>query len=356
MIKSSLPTGVRSLCKWYEAGNLLLDEAVQRNINQWGIYEKSLLIHSMLAQMPVPQIFLHKFKSDEETYYSCLDGKQRLSNVISFVSNEWALHSGIEDVEIDGDLYEVAGKTFDELDDSVKDAILGYRFSISVIEDCTEEEIEDVFYRLNNGVSLSVIQKCRPAMGTELATWTREITNMDFFTKAVNLTASQLRREADLEVLLQTMLLLDARSEGYDYKAISNAEVMKYCKSIRDSYDAEKRKVIEGIFSYLSDAYVEKEKYLKKSFIPMLAVLAAVAIEEGISVEQFRSFVDYFQSYENEDYSAHCGSGNVKRVNVQGRLNALASDFCEYFKIDEVDINGVSTLDEAESEVDSDED
>ncbi len=36
-------------------------------------------------------------------------------------------------------------------------------------------------------------------MGTELAEWTREITQMDFFEKAIAFTAAQMRRESELE-------------------------------------------------------------------------------------------------------------------------------------------------------------
>lgn len=53
MQKSTLPTGVRTLKKWHEKGSLTFDNPVQRSGSQWNLLQKSLLIHSMLANMPV---------------------------------------------------------------------------------------------------------------------------------------------------------------------------------------------------------------------------------------------------------------------------------------------------------------
>lgn len=76
--------------------------------------------------------------------------------------------------------------------DELQDIITGYRYSIFVIEDATEEEVEDIFYRLNASTPLSPIQKSRSVMGTELARWTREILANDFFSKAIDLTLARL--------------------------------------------------------------------------------------------------------------------------------------------------------------------
>ena len=49
MIRSTLPSGVKTLQKWYANGQLVFDNAIQRSSGQWGILQKSLLIHSILA-------------------------------------------------------------------------------------------------------------------------------------------------------------------------------------------------------------------------------------------------------------------------------------------------------------------
>lgn len=346
MIRSTLPSGVKTLQKWYANGQLVFDNAIQRSSGQWGILQKSLLIHSILAGYPIPPVFLLKYKNDDATIYDCIEGKQRLLNTFSFMSWEYALHGGTPDVELDGEVYEIAGRSFDELSDELKDIISGYRYSISVIEDATEEEVEDIFYRLNSPTPLTQIQRSRSVMGTELARWTRDILDKDFFTKAICLTQAQWRREGDLEVLLQTMLLLDNRSENYEYKAISNIEVLKYCSHIRGRFSPEKHVVIEELFDYLSGAFSDKCKFLKKSAVPMVAVIGKLALENSITPVQYRGFIDSFANTVNEEYEANKGNGNVKRVKTEGRLLAMADDFGQYFNISNLVVIGGS----AESE------
>ena len=86
MQKSNLPQGVKSLMGWVEKGCLTFDNPVQRAGSQWTLLQKSLLIHSMLANYPVPAVYLLKSKDEEKgTIYDCLDAKQRLTSVFDFI-------------------------------------------------------------------------------------------------------------------------------------------------------------------------------------------------------------------------------------------------------------------------------
>ena len=323
MQKSTLPTGVRTLKKWYEKDNLMFDHPVQRSGSQWGLLQKSLLIHSMLAGFPIPPLYLLKSKEGQNTIYDALDGKQRVTSIFDFIEGSYALHGGTPEIELDGVVYDLANLSFEELSEECRDELLGYRFSIFCLEDATDEEVEEIFKRLNNATPLSPIQKCRSELGLELSAWAKEICQRDFFQHAISLTVAQLRREADLEVLLQTMLLLDARHEGYDYKAISTREVTKYCKHIRGNYDDGKRRMMEEIVDYLGETFPEKHKFLKKSNVPMVMVLAKVALEHDVSSEDFKRLLDEVSEMPFPAYTMHTGSGNVKREKTEGRLVAL---------------------------------
>ena len=284
MQKSTIPVGVRTLKKWYDSGSLSFDNPIQRAGSQWSNLSKSLLIHSMVSNFPIPGLYLLKTKDDGtgETLYDCLDGKQRCEAVLQFINNDFSLHGSTPDVELNGETYEIANKSFEELDEDLQDEIGGYRFSIYAIEEATDEEVEEIFARLNNSMPLSPIQKARAIMGSELASWTKELCQCDFFEHSCSFSVAQLRREVPLECLLQTMLLLDARNEGYEYKSISAAEVTRYCRHIRDNFSDEKKSEIEDILGYLSDAFgVEKYKFLKKSQVPMVMVLAQCAISKS---------------------------------------------------------------------------
>lgn len=323
MQKSTLPTGVRTLKKWYERDNLTFDNPVQRSGSQWSLLQRSLLIHSMLSGYPIPPLYLLKSKEGQDTIYDALDGKQRVTSIFDFMEGGYALHGGTPEAELDGTVYDLANMTFEDLSEECRDEILGYRFSIFCLEDATDEEVEEIFKRLNNATPLSPIQKCHSELGLGLSAWAKEVCQRDFFQHAISLTVAQLRREADLEVLLQTMLLLDARHEGYDYKAISTREVTKYCRHIRGKYDESKRKMMEEIVDYLGEAFPEKHKFLKKSNVPMVMVLSKIALEHGVPTEEFRGLLDEVSEMPFPAYTLHTGSGNVKREKTEGRLVAL---------------------------------
>ena len=112
-----------------------------------------------------------------KTYsYSVLDGKQRMTTVFSFINGEFSLSENIPDVEIEGELYEIAGKYFEDLDEDVQQEILRFKFNIQSFEDVTNETIEDIFFRLNNSTPLTKPQKSRPLMGVDNSIFVNEIT------------------------------------------------------------------------------------------------------------------------------------------------------------------------------------
>lgn len=171
MQKSTLPTGVRTLKKWYEKDNLSFDNPVQRSGSQWSLIQRSLLLHSMLAGFPIPPLYLLKSKDGQDTIYDALDGKQRMSNIFDFIDGGYALHGGTLEVELDGVVYDLANLSFEELSEECRDELLGCRFSIFCLEDSMNEEVEEIFKRLNNATPLSPIQKCRSELGLELSAW-----------------------------------------------------------------------------------------------------------------------------------------------------------------------------------------
>lgn len=355
MNKSTLPVGIKTMIGWKNKGTLTFDNPIQRSGSQWTLLQKSLLIHSILMGYPIPNCYFLKTKDENgNTVYDCLDAKQRLTSVFDFVEGEYELHSATPPCTVDGFEFDLANLSFEELADDLKDEILGCRMSIFCLEDCTDEEVEEIFARLNNSTPLSPIQKCRSIMSTELARWTKEICSMDFFQHSIGLTVAQLRREADLEVLLQSMLLLDSRHEGYDeWKGISTAEVTKYCKHIRGKYNDDKKLMIMELFEYLGKAFREQHKFLKKSNIPMVIVLSKLALENDIEAEKFKVFIDC-SFIEGDRYAIREGNDRVfpityiNRCEQEGLIlinNSQRGIYTHTKHLDRLVINALKKLD-----------
>lgn len=339
MIKTTLNWTVRNLKTMHDSKETLsFNHPIQRQSSQWDCAQQSLLIHSMLANFPVPAIYVEKremVEADEKgkhSYsYSVLDGKQRMTSTFSFINGEYALASDTPAVIIDGTMHEIADKFFDELEEDVQQEILRFRFTITCFEDVTNEEIEEIFFRLNNSTPLSKPQKSRPLMGVSNSIFVNDILAGRFFREKCNFSQKQLKASDDMCTLLQAMMLLDAKHRGYEYKDISADSVMTYSKHIKNNYPDECKEHIMKIIGFLDNCFYMKERTLKKINIPIIFLMADEALERSITNSQFRTWYHCFLQYCKEDYSQYCSSGSIKKEKVLGRINVMSDAFEKYF-------------------------
>lgn len=362
MIKTTLNWTIKNLKAMHDSKETLnFDHPIQRQSAQWTNLQQSLLVHSILANYPVPAVYVEKTDSAETDdkgkaiyKYSVLDGKQRMTTVFSFINGEYALNEETPAAEIEGETYELAGKTFGELDEDVRQELLRFKFSIFAFEDATDDEIEEIFFRLNNSTPLSKPQKARPLMGTENARFINSILTGSFFTEKCNFSKLQLRKSDDMCTLLQSMMLLDHKYNDYEYASISADEVMRYSAAIKGNYSEEQKDLLLEIIDYLNEAFDEKEKMLKKINIPMVVLMADVAIKEEIEPNEFHDWFLYF-FVSNKEYSQYCSSGSIKKEKVLGRLTTMEAHFTKHFKLDTpVEAEESSESDEETPETDSD--
>ena len=341
MIKTTLNWTIKNLKSMHDSKETLnFDHPIQRQSAQWTNLQQSLLIHSILANFPVPAVYVEKTDSAETDdkgkaiyKYSVLDGKQRMTTVFSFINGEYALNEETPAAEIEGETYTLAGRTFEELDEDVRQELLRFKFSIFAFEDATDDEIEEIFFRLNNSTPLSKPQKARPLMGTENARFINQILTGSFFTEKCNFSKLQLRKSDDMCTLLQSMMLLDHKYKDYEYASISADEVMKYSAAIKCNYSEDQKNKLLGIIDYLDEAFDEKEKLLKKINIPMVVLMADIAIKEAIEPYEFHDWFLYF-FVSNKEYSQYCSSGSIKKEKVLGRLTTMEAHFTKHFKLD----------------------
>ena len=340
MIRTTLNWTVKNLKSMYdEKETLSFNHPIQRQSAQWDNEQQSLLIHSMLANFPVPAVYVHKTESIEvdakgkHSYtYSVLDGKQRMTTVFSFINGEYALSEDIPDVEIEDVTYEIAGKYFEDLDEDVQQEILRFRFNIQAFEDVTDEMIEDIFFRLNNSTPLTKSQKARPLMGVENSIFINDILAGRFFTEKCTFSKMQLKRSDDMCTLLQGMMLLDNKYRDYDFNSISADEVMNYSQYIKNNYPDECKDRLKRIIGFLNNVFYMKDKNLKKVNIPVLFLIADKALAESITGTNFRRWYNSFFEEHKKEYNLYCSSGSIKKEKTLGRIEIMTRYFDEYFR------------------------
>lgn len=345
MNKTKLSWTVANIEKMHDEKKVLsFDHPIQRKSEQWSDTQKSLLIHSMLANYPVPNIYVLREDSqelDEKNKpvfnYFVMDGKQRLTSVLSYIWGEFPLDENIPAIIIEDVEYQIAGKYFCDLDEPVQYEIKRYKFEIVAFEECSNREIEEIFFRLNNSTPLTKSQVAKAKVGVEIAEFINELLTSKFFTTSCNFSKAQLKASDDQKVLIQSMMLLDTNNvPDFELKDFSENSILEYSESIRGTYTDKQSNILKSAIQYLTDAFPEKNKQLRKISIPTLVYMADIAEDKEIKPMYFRQWFEFFTEEDElmEDYKTFCSTGSTKLEKVQGRLAVMTKSFCKYHEIE----------------------
>lgn len=345
MNKTKLSWTVANIEKMHDEKKVLsFDHPIQRKSEQWSDTQKSLLIHSMLANYPVPNIYVLREDSqelDEKNKpvfnYFVMDGKQRLTSVLSYIWGEFPLDENIPAIIIEDVEYQIAGKYFCDLEEPVQYEIKRYKFDIIAFEECSNREIEEIFFRLNNSTPLTKSQVAKAKVGVEIAELINELLTSKFFTVSCNFSKAQLKASDDQKVLIQSMMLLDTNNvPDFELKDFSENSILEYSESIRRTYTDKQSNILKSAIQYLTDAFPEKNKQLRKISIPTLVYMADIAEDKEIKPMYFRQWFEFFTEEDGlmEDYKTFCSTGSTKLEKVQGRLAVMTKSFCKYHEIE----------------------
>ena len=345
MNKTKLSWTVANIEKMHDEKKVLsFDHPIQRKSEQWSDTQKSLLIHSMLANYPVPNIYVLREDSqelDEKNKpvfnYFVMDGKQRLTSVLSYIWGEFPLDENIPAIIIEDVEYQIAGKYFCDLEEPVQYEIKRYKFDIIAFEECSNREIEEIFFRLNNSTPLTKSQVAKAKVGVEIAEFINELLTSKFFTVSCNFSKAQLKASDDQKVLIQSMMLLDTNNvPDFELKDFSENSILEYSESIRGTYTDKQSNILKSAIQYLTDAFPEKNKQLRKISIPTLVYMADIAEDKEIKPMYFRQWFEFFTEEDGlmEDYKTFCSTGSTKLEKVQGRLAVMTKSFCKYHEIE----------------------
>ncbi|CAN7361128.1 DUF262 domain-containing protein [Bosea sp. LjRoot9] len=127
--------------QWKAIDTLVISPKFQRR-GVWGRPAQSYLIDTLLLGLPVPPIYLRVAQDAKKGMIrEVVDGQQRLSAVLSYVNDGFALSKNIESPAI--------GKRFSELDQDQKDAIHQFSFICEVFYGVDDSDILRIFARLN---------------------------------------------------------------------------------------------------------------------------------------------------------------------------------------------------------------
>jgi hypothetical protein len=327
--KSQTPKTIKWIVK--NANKLRFDLAIQRN-TVWKEEQKGLFIHSLLYGFPFPPAYAQESNDGQ---FWLLDGKQRLTTVISFANDEFKLHKNTP--EVFG--FKVAGNKFSELPEQFQDEILDTQFTIWQMKNMTDEERDEMFYRLNNGAALSKLEVTR-SMYSEFFGEVAQLSDLPFFADIISLTNSARNRFVDQELVVQIAMLLD---DDYKLKGFGGTHIRDYVLNLKETnahFPEEMVDLFSTMSTYLEEAfdqYTKKDtsKALKKINVPMVFMQAIKAKDAGMQPLQYGEFVKWFlvDIYNIESaYGVSCQAGSAKKENVLVRLKEMDKAFSKFIK------------------------
>ena len=315
LIKSNLEKHTVNWLKRQDTDGLLNKNISIQRKEVWDHEKKSNLIVSILLDIPIESLL---FEEAEGGSYNLLDGKQRTITLCAFVDDGFALSNKIRVKEVDG--VELVGMVFSALPEEARNRILEYELSISILRALDAEARATVFFMRNQAVSLTKMDLSLVMLGEEAMVVFTRLCDHSFMKYKIKLTEPARRKHADLQILLQYLMLCQRPDAG-----LSGSEIMSFCDDIKNGEATIGEEEFIQVMSYLDKAFSDKRQYLKKVHVPIVLYTAQTAIQKSIAADDFCILLDDFfaQLPDNTEYLDACISGSAKRTNVQFRLKGM---------------------------------
>jgi len=257
---ASQPTSIQSVYGWHAAERLFVNRRYQRKL-VWTLEEKQKLVESILRKYPIPAILLAE-KDDDSGHLEIIDGLQRLNAVISFIEGAFPLADGrffaisafpTAKVRSEaGDFKPIANDSL--ITTSEVTTILDYSLAFSVMRKASDDEIDDVFDRINSyGHRLSDQERRQSGIQNDFSELVRNLACKVRGDGSPTIMPLRMMPEISIDLLMM--------KHGYDVKA----ENVFWCEQgilratdLRDSMD--EQCIADIAASIISGAVLERAK------------------------------------------------------------------------------------------------
>lgn len=357
--RSSISWSVNQIVRMMEGkgkSRMRFDDALQRD-TVWRLDQKQLFIDSILRDYPIPALYAERYTEgeDENTgkrVYSILDGKQRCTAMKQFLNGEYKLSDVADPVEYipyetetedeaetdeevtetEPEMVDVSGMYFDDLPQELQDTIKERTLTVYYLDNMSEDEKSEMFYRLNNGVALTAIEKSRVrAVSREKIT--KLATTNPLFTG--NFSEKQIKHYATEDIVFKSwiMLHIDRDKINLDNKYV---RPLMETTELSDADMAE----LDNIFSYINDAAEFLRNDLCKKTAKKLAtrtnlITVVPIVKEAMETEvSADSFAGWFETFFPEV--------ETQRVTKTGKTTKTYVVVCKSSKYDKASKSGAN--------------
>lgn len=331
----------------YQLGKYNFDPDYQRPSDVWSYSKKSFLIDTILKNFPMPPIFLHQHIDAEtgKTVYDVIDGKQRLTTIISFIKNEVNVPDDFSDDTYGDEI--LNGLFFSDFDkrelSEWKKVFWKYELTIEYVDTDQINIVNNIFDRLNRNGEPLTNQELRNAKyhNSNFYKLIEKAAALEFWEVPLSkLEKNRLEHHEFISELL--FVLLENQFFASDRSEIIDGLFTKYAELELENKD-EVFEEFENITKILESFNLDLEKYraFGVSHLYGLFGLAWHLYENEIEVTDVDQKLDAFYTDLREktgnvhaiEYQISMDAGTKSRARRIRRINALL----EYLGLNRID-------------------
>lgn len=305
-----------SIIKEISNEKILFTHKLQRPEGVWSTSQKSLLIDSLLRGYPINPTYSVK----ENGVLYIIDGVQRFSTIYSYVAGGFSLSKTLKPVIIDGKKYKIASKKFSKLDEVVQSKILDTEIQLYEISDFTDDEVRQMFARLNSGKALSNTNKRTVLEDNEVGETINMLSSHEFFNKVS--TKAQIKSDVPKDIIRQVLML----TTKYDVTSFKSKDIDNFIIWYNGNQESETIKLVTDALDKLNTVF-EEPITVKKLVTPLMIYGMCKTIKAKKSTHKYVEWLKKFlEGYDkNADFLQYCGSGTSSADMVKGRVDYFKS-------------------------------
>jgi hypothetical protein len=251
----------------------------------WTRGQKQLLIDTILRNYEIPKLYW-RLANGGGPGYDVVDGQQRLRTVWEFCEGKLKLPKDADPIEG----HNIAGITYDSLPHPLRIRFDTYSLDIVEIDDADEDEVREMFLRLQNGTSLRAQEK-RNAYPGRMRDVVRGLAGHTFFERVG---FSNSRYTHDLVAAQFVRLEVEGGPTNVKNRDLNN--MYEEGRDIAGSADAPKG--VRRVLDLLASVFPEKAPELTRYNAISLYCVAAELLQAYVRTEYEPLLHDWFLDFE----------------------------------------------------------